>query len=77
MTSLFNAFGLVVLAILLIPVLLNPAVWLFGGALVLLWVALWWGGRYVLELNKWKSEGERGHMANVRARARDGRRGDE
>lgn len=72
--SLFDYVVLGVLAIILLPVLLTPAGWLFAGLLAALWLLLTYGGRYLLELNKWKSEGERGRVSAVRQRARD--RGD-
>lgn len=59
--------------LILVPVLITPAGWLFAAIVVAIWLIATYGGRYFLELHKWKSEGERGRVSNVRRRARNRR----
>lgn len=70
----FDKIVLVGAVLLLLPVLITPAGWAFGLALALGWIATWYGGRYLLDLEKQRRQGERGMAHDVRMR---GRRGNE
>jgi len=59
--------------VLLLPVLASPAGWTFGVALAVGWLIAAYGGKYLLDLEKHRREGERGMIADVRRQ----RRGDE
>lgn len=70
-----SAFDKVVLAglvVLAIPVLITPAGWVFGVLLGALWLALTYGGRELLEIEKQRRQGERGRAAEIRGHVRDG-----
>lgn len=56
---------------LLLPVLATPAGWAFGIALAIAWLIAAYGGRYLLDLEKHRREGERGLASNVRSQARN------
>jgi hypothetical protein len=66
MTGVFDYVVWGVAAILLIPVVLNPAAWLFGAVAAGVWVLFAYGGREALEIEKSRRQGERGKALEVR-----------
>ncbi|WP_255149783.1 hypothetical protein [Halorarius halobius] len=68
MTSAFTYVVWGVALLLLIPVLLSPAGWAFALGLVILWLAVTYGGRELLDMEKKRRQGERGKMYEVRSR---------
>lgn len=68
-------WGIAVL--LLIPVLITPAGWAFAAVLVVLWLLVAYGGRYALEVEKQRRQGERGWAHEVRSRARHREEGEQ
>lgn len=60
-----------VAVLILIPVLLNPAGWLFGLALLLVWLAIAYGVPHLIDLEKQRRQGERGMAKNIRNREGD------
>lgn len=70
MTTLFDKVVWAVALIILIPVLLNPAGWPVAVALAMVWLAVSYGSRELLDLEKRRREGERGMVQDVRNRAR-------
>ena len=72
--SAFDKVVLVGLVVILLPVLITPAGWAFALLLGIGWIAVTYGGRYLLDLEKQRRQGERGMAHDVRQRAR---RGDE
>lgn len=69
----FDKAALLIAALFLIPVLATPAGWAFGLALAIAWLVVAYGGRYLLDLEKHRREGERGLASNVRHQARNER----
>lgn len=73
MTGTFDKVVWGVALLLAIPVLLSPAGWLFASIVILIWVALAYGGRELLEIEKSRREGERAKIHEVRSwREREG-----
>lgn len=66
----FDKVVWIVAALLLVPVLLSPAGWAFGLFLALAWLATAYGGRYLLDLEKQRRQGERGMINDVRMQRR-------
>lgn len=66
----FDKVVWVIAALFLLPVLLTPAGLAFGVALAIAWLVAAYGGRYLLDLEKHRREGERGLANNVRTKAR-------
>jgi uncharacterized membrane protein len=71
MTGAFDRVVWIVAALILIPVLLSPAGWLFGIVLAVLWIVVAYGSREVLEIEKARRQGERGRIAEIRSQGRD------
>lgn len=69
MTETFDMIVLGVAALILIPVLLSPAGWLFAAIVVALWLLVAYGLRFALGVEKARRQGERGRIAEVRSRA--------
>lgn len=65
-----------VVLLIMIPVLITPAGWAFALVLAGAWVTAMYGGRYLLDLEKQRRQGERGMAYEVRRRGRN-RGGDE
>lgn len=75
MTSTFDYFVLGVALLILVPVLLSPAGWLFAAILVVAWLVVTYGGRELLDLEKQRRQGERGKKFEVRSwRDQEGRK---
>jgi amino acid permease len=66
LSSVFDWVVWGVVALLLIPVALNPAGWLAGLLLVGAWLVVTYGGREYLELEKSRRQGERAKALEVR-----------
>lgn len=47
-------------AVLALPILINPGAWVVAAVLVGLWLLLWYGGRYWLDLQKYRLMGAKG-----------------
>lgn len=60
----YIAVGVAVL--LALPILFNPVSWPVAAALVVAWIAVFYGSGYVLELEKNRRFGERGMGSEVR-----------
>jgi len=56
--------------VLLLPVLVSPAGWLFGLTLAVGWLLAAYLTKYLLDLEKHRREGERGMIADVRRQRR-------
>lgn len=67
----FDKVVLAVAGLLLLPVLISPAGWGFGFFLVLAWIVSAYGGRYLLDLEKQRRQGERGMSYSVRKTGRE------
>lgn len=75
MTSTFDYVVLGVALLILAPVLLSPAGWLFAALVVVLWLVVAYGGRELWDMEKTRRQGERGKMHEVRSwRDREGER---
>lgn len=61
-----------VVIVILLPVLISPAGWAFALVLAFVWLVATYGGRYLLDLEKQRRQGERGMAYDVRKRGRDG-----
>ena len=61
-----------VVDLILIPVLITPAGWAFALVLAGGWLLVTYGGRYLLDLEKQRRQGERGMAYEIRRRGRDG-----
>lgn len=66
MSETFDKVVWVVAAVILIPVALSPAGWLFAAVLAIAWLAVAYGGRYVLGVEKMRRSGERSAIHRVR-----------
>lgn len=64
--TVFEKIAWVIAAILLLPVLVNPASWLVALALALAVLAVYYGGRYLLDLEKQRRMGERASISDIR-----------
>lgn len=71
MTGTFDKVVWAIAILLLIPILLSPAGWLFGIVIAIVWILVAYGGREVLEIEKARRQGERGRIAEVRSRGGD------
>lgn len=69
--SSFDKLVLLVAAILAIPILITPAGWLFGVILVVGWIATAYGARYLLDLERYRRQGERGWTNQIRSQGGD------
>lgn len=73
--STFDKVVWIVALLILIPVLISPAGWLFAAILIVVWLAVAYGGREILEIEKGRRQGERGKIHEVRAwRKEEGRK---
>jgi len=70
-TGTFDKVVWAIAILLLIPILLSPAGWLFGIVIAIVWILVAYGGREVLEIEKARRQGERGRIAEVRSRGGD------
>lgn len=70
--STFDKVVLAGLVLIALPVLITPAGWAFALLLGIGWLALTYGGRELLEIEKQRRQGERGRAAEVRERVRHG-----
>jgi hypothetical protein len=61
-----------VVALIFLPVLITPAGWAFAAIIATGWVVVTYGGRYLLDLEKQRRQGERGLAHDVRRRGRGG-----
>lgn len=66
----FDKLVWIIAAVILIPILLSPAGWAFGAVLAVAWLVTAYGGRYLLQLEKQRRQGERGMINDVRMQAR-------
>lgn len=69
--SVFDYVVWIIAAVLLLPVLITPAGWLFAVALAVAWVVVAYGGRFVAQVEKERRQGERGMASQVRDRGGD------
>lgn len=60
-----------VVALILLPVLITPAGWAFALILAFVWLLATYGGRYALEVEKQRRQGERGMALDVRKNGRN------
>lgn len=64
--SVFETIAWILAIILLVPVLINPAGWLVAVVLAGAVLLIYYGGRYLLDLEKQRRMGERGMISDVR-----------
>lgn len=69
MSETFDKIVLGIALLLLVPVLLSPAGWLFAVTAAVLWVIAAYGIRWALGVEKARRTGERGRIKQVRADA--------
>lgn len=68
MTETFDKIVLGIALLILIPVLLSPAGWFFAVVLAVLWILAAYGTRWALGVEKARRTGERGRIAEARAK---------
>lgn len=66
--SIFDGVVWGVAAVLLVPVLLSPVGWIVGAVVALAWILGAYGGRYLLQVERERRQGERGLAKDLRTR---------
>lgn len=69
--STFDKVVWLLVALVFAPVLITPAGWMFATVVATIVVVASYGGRYLLDLEKQRRQGERGAARKIRDRGRD------